>query len=86
MYELSQPKRAVLSRIDANAREIQEASQSLQKPYFEDVDTVMRDDLVRNCFSFATTSVTIGICDTFHMSSVQIFPAVSSAGLTFPHV
>lgn len=46
MKELSQPKRAVMLRIDESTKEIQDASSSLQNPYFEDKDTVSRDDLV----------------------------------------
>ncbi|VDL58686.1 unnamed protein product, partial [Hymenolepis diminuta] len=42
--ELSQPKRAVMLRIDESTKEIQDASSSLQKPYFEDNDTVSRED------------------------------------------
>ncbi|KAM7533362.1 hypothetical protein Aperf_G00000120428 [Anoplocephala perfoliata] len=45
MKELSQPKRAVMLRIDESTKEIQDASNSLQNPYFEDKDTVSRDDL-----------------------------------------
>nr|CDS22504.1 talin 2 [Echinococcus granulosus] len=44
LKELSQPKRAVMHRIDESTKEIQDASDSLQKPYFEDNDTVSRDD------------------------------------------
>uniref|UniRef100_A0A5K3EGD4 FERM domain-containing protein n=1 Tax=Mesocestoides corti TaxID=53468 RepID=A0A5K3EGD4_MESCO len=45
MKELSQPKRAVMYRIDSSTKEIQDARESLQKPYFEDNETVSRDDL-----------------------------------------
>ncbi len=51
LKELSQPKRAVMHRIDSSTKEIQDASESLQKPFFEDGDTVARDDLVRCLFS-----------------------------------
>ncbi|KAL5112171.1 Talin-2 [Taenia crassiceps] len=44
LKELSQPKRAVMHRIDESTKEIQDASDSLLKPYFEDNDTVSRDD------------------------------------------
>ncbi|BHF59798.1 Talin-1 [Sparganum proliferum] len=45
MVELRQPKRAVVSRIDSNSKEIKSASESLNKPYFENSETVQRNDL-----------------------------------------
>ncbi len=39
-----------MHRIDSSTKEIQDASESLQKPFFEDGDTVARDDLVRCLF------------------------------------
>nr|VZI31552.1 unnamed protein product [Spirometra erinaceieuropaei] len=45
MVELRQPKRAVVSRIDSSSKEIKSASESLNKPYFENSETVQRNDL-----------------------------------------
>ena len=55
MKELSQPKRAVMLRIDESTKEIEDASQSLLKPYFEDSDTVSRDDSASLLMNFIVT-------------------------------
>lgn len=67
MRKLSQPKRAVLSRIDENSKKIQHASDSLQQPYFDDNDTVMRDDVV--------SSVNVSFCmhDRFELDGYRHF-------------